>query len=221
MSFYKGVHLFSMLLWAHKHVFNKMDSKYPNDTQQWIVFGSILSWLVEHHYWLMIHVADKQHIQTPSTQWCIIAEDILLFFELTTVTISLIQSLKMVMSKQRQELSKLIINIVVVWRFILLRMMRWTKFIPSQLFNFMICLSQKILLSCTSNTTICGHWICTTTFSKLNNNKHRRRSKIFHFPLWQTDCRSRQSMIWTIMLENQKSFFDANRFNQDAFWLFF
>jgi photosystem II stability/assembly factor-like uncharacterized protein len=59
----------------------------------------------------MIHVADKQPVQTPSTQWWVIAGELAPLFEQITVTFATLQSPNLVIFQQRQEVSNLMADI--------------------------------------------------------------------------------------------------------------
>ncbi|CAK9876325.1 unnamed protein product [Sphagnum jensenii] len=59
----------------------------------------------------MIHVADKRPVQAPSTQWWVIAGALAPLFERITVTFATLQSLNLVISQQRQEVSNLMAEI--------------------------------------------------------------------------------------------------------------
>jgi hypothetical protein len=90
-----------------------MGSKCPKDTTQWVAFGSILRWFLEHRRRLMIHVADKWPIQAPSTQWWVIAGALAPLFERIAVTFAMLQSPNLVISQQHQKVSNLMADIAV------------------------------------------------------------------------------------------------------------
>jgi hypothetical protein len=111
-AFYKIVHAFSVHLHAQQIFIIEMGSKCPKDTTRWVTFGNILCWLLEHHRQLMIHMADKQPIQAPSTQWWVIVGALAPLFERITVTFATLQSPNLVIFQQRQEVSNLMADIV-------------------------------------------------------------------------------------------------------------
>jgi hypothetical protein len=97
-AFYKVAHAFSVHLRAQQILITEMGSKCPKDTTRWVAFDSILRWLLEHRRRLMIHVADKQPVQAPSTQWWVIAGTLAPLFERITVTFATLQSPNLVIS---------------------------------------------------------------------------------------------------------------------------
>ncbi|CAK9235893.1 unnamed protein product [Sphagnum troendelagicum] len=105
-TFYKVAHAFSVHLRAQQILITEMGSKCLKDTMRWVVFGSILRWLLEHRRRLMIHVADKRPVQAPSTQWWVIAGALAPLFERITVTFATLQSPNLVISQQCQEVSR-------------------------------------------------------------------------------------------------------------------
>jgi hypothetical protein len=76
----------------------------------------------------------------------------------------------------------------------------------------------KDVVACTSAIKAHGQVICTTNFLTLKNNKHYRRLTSSRFPLWQTDCKSRWSVIPTTMPGNWKRPRDASGSRQDVSW---
>jgi hypothetical protein len=61
----------------------------------------------------MIHVADKRPVQAPSDLRWVIAAGIAPLFDLIATTFTTIQARNIVISQQRQEMSKLMANIAV------------------------------------------------------------------------------------------------------------
>ncbi len=97
-AFYKVAHTFSVHLRVQQILITEMGSKCPKDTTQWVAFGNILRWLLEHHRRLMIHVVDKWLVQAPSTQWWVIVGALAPLFERITVTFATLQSPNLVIS---------------------------------------------------------------------------------------------------------------------------
>jgi hypothetical protein len=110
-AFYKVAHAFSVHLRVQQILITEISSKCLKDTMQWVAFGSILCWLLEHRRRLMIHMADKRPVQAPSTQWWVIAGALAPLFERIAVTFATLQFPKLVISQQRQEVSNLMANI--------------------------------------------------------------------------------------------------------------
>jgi hypothetical protein len=110
-AFYKTAHAFSVHLRAQPNLIMEMGSKCPKDTTRWVAFGSMLRWKLQRYRRLMIHVADIRPVQAPSDLWWIIAAGIALLFDLIATTFATIQARNIVISQQRQEVSKLMHNI--------------------------------------------------------------------------------------------------------------
>jgi hypothetical protein len=85
-AFYKVAHTFSVHLHAQQILITEMGSKCPKDMTRWVAFSNILRWFLEHRHRLMIHVADKRPVQTPSTQWWVIVGALAPLFERIIVT---------------------------------------------------------------------------------------------------------------------------------------
>ncbi|CAK9208743.1 unnamed protein product [Sphagnum troendelagicum] len=111
-AFYKVAHMFSVHLRAQQILIIKMGSKCPKDMTWWFAFSNILRWLLEHRHRLMIHVANKRPVQTPSMQWWVTAGALAPLFERIAVTFAMLQSSNLVMSQQRQEVLNLMADIL-------------------------------------------------------------------------------------------------------------
>jgi len=89
-----------------------MGSKCPKDTTRWVAFGSILHWLLQNYRRLMIHNAAKRLVQASLEMWWVIAAAISPLFDRIAITFTKIQARNIVISQQRQEMSKLVVDIV-------------------------------------------------------------------------------------------------------------
>ncbi|KAH9251011.1 hypothetical protein BASA81_011187 [Batrachochytrium salamandrivorans] len=111
-SFYKTAHAFSVHLRAQQTLMTGMGSKCPKDTTRWIVFGSILKWIIQHRRQLMVHVTNKRPVQAPSNQWWIIAAALAPVFEKLQITFARLQSPDLIISQQPKFLSNLIVELI-------------------------------------------------------------------------------------------------------------
>jgi hypothetical protein len=110
-AFYKTALAFSVHLRAQPNLIVEMGSNCPKDTTRWVGFGIIMRWKVQRYRRLKIHVADKRPVQAPSDLWWVIAAGIAPLFDFITITFTTIQARNIVISQQRQEVSKLMANI--------------------------------------------------------------------------------------------------------------
>jgi hypothetical protein len=112
-AFYKVAHAYSVHLRVQQNLITDMGSKCSKDTMRWVAFGSILHWLLQNYCQLMIHNAAKCPVQASSKMWWVIAAAISPLFDRIAITFTKIQARNIVISQQRQEMSKLVADIVV------------------------------------------------------------------------------------------------------------
>jgi hypothetical protein len=96
---------------VQQNLITNMGSKCPKDTTRWVAFSSILHSLLQNYRRLMIHNVAKRPIQAPSEMWWVIAAAISPLFDRITITFTKIQARNIVISQQRQEMSKLVADI--------------------------------------------------------------------------------------------------------------
>jgi hypothetical protein len=96
---------------VQQNLITDMGSKCPKDTTRWVAFGSILHWLLQNYCRLMIHNATKRPVQAPSEMWWVIVVAISPLFNRIVITFTKIQARNIVISQQRQEMSKLVVDI--------------------------------------------------------------------------------------------------------------
>jgi len=97
---------------VQQYLITDMGSKCPKDTTRWVAFGSILHWLLQNYRRLMIHNAAKRLVQASLEMWWVIAAAISPLFDRIAITFTKIQARNIVISQQRQEMSKLVVDIV-------------------------------------------------------------------------------------------------------------
>jgi hypothetical protein len=110
-AFYKVAHAYSVHLRVQQNLITNMGSKCPKDTTRWVAFGSILHWFLQNYRQLMIHNVAKRPVQAPSEMWWVIATVISPLFDRIAITFTKIQARNIVISQQRQEMSKLVADI--------------------------------------------------------------------------------------------------------------
>jgi hypothetical protein len=96
---------------VQQNLITDMGSKCLKDTTRWVAFGSILHWLLQNYRRLMIHNAAKRPVQASSKMWLVIAVAISPLFDKIAITFTKIQARNIVISQQRQEISKLVADI--------------------------------------------------------------------------------------------------------------
>jgi hypothetical protein len=110
-AFYKVAHAYSVHLRVQQNLITDMGSKCPKDTTRWVAFGSILHWLLQNYRRLMIHNTVKRPVQESSKMWWVIVAAISPLFDRIVITFTKIQARNIVISQQRQEMSKLVTDI--------------------------------------------------------------------------------------------------------------
>jgi hypothetical protein len=88
-----------------------MGSKCPKNTTRWVAFGGILKWKLTHYRRLQQYVSEKRPVQVPSNSWWVIAAALLPLYDSINITLTTIQARDLIISQQRQEVSKLFANI--------------------------------------------------------------------------------------------------------------
>jgi len=111
-AFYKVAHAYSVHLRVQQNLITDMGSKCPKDTMRWVAFGSILHWLLQNYRRLMIHNVAKRPVQAPSEMWWVIAAAISPLFNRIVIMFTKIQARNIMILQQRQEMSKLVADIV-------------------------------------------------------------------------------------------------------------
>jgi hypothetical protein len=110
-TFYKTAHSLSVHLRAQQTLITDMGSKCPKNTTRWVAFGGILKWKITHYRRLRQYVNEKRSVQAPSNSWWVIAAALSTLYDSINITLTTIQARDLIISQQRQEVSKLFANI--------------------------------------------------------------------------------------------------------------
>ncbi|CAK9879569.1 unnamed protein product [Sphagnum jensenii] len=112
--FYKIAHAFLVHLCTQLNLITEMDdTKCPEDTTRWVVFGKMFKWFLHHRRWLLHYTEEKQPIQVSLPAWWILCAMVTPLFQTMQVTFAKLQCQDLVMSQQMVEIEVFISNICI------------------------------------------------------------------------------------------------------------
>ncbi|KAI9919795.1 hypothetical protein PsorP6_017383 [Peronosclerospora sorghi] len=140
-SFYKTAHAFSVHLRQQQNLILEMQVQYPpadnvflsgsylssyisqslnldmqvqcpRDTNRWMYFERILSFMLKHHRQLEQWIEEKWPVSAPSPTWWVMCASVQPLAELCNTTLTNLQSHDMILCQQMAEIKSLIVHLV-------------------------------------------------------------------------------------------------------------
>ncbi|KAI9921717.1 hypothetical protein PsorP6_000757 [Peronosclerospora sorghi] len=117
-AFYKTAHAFSVHLQQQQNLILEIQVQYPpadnfpRDTNRWMYFERILSFMMKHRRRLEQWIEDKRPVSAPSPTWWVMCASVQPLAELCNTTITIIQSHDMILCQQMAEIKNLIGHLV-------------------------------------------------------------------------------------------------------------
>ncbi|KAI9905404.1 hypothetical protein PsorP6_013625 [Peronosclerospora sorghi] len=111
-AFYKTAHAFSVHLRQQQELILEMQVQFPRDTNRWMYFERILSFMLKHRRRLEQWIEEKRPVSAPSPTWWVMCASAQPLAELFNTTMTILQSHDMILCQQMAEIKSLIGHLV-------------------------------------------------------------------------------------------------------------
>ncbi|KAI9912307.1 hypothetical protein PsorP6_005404 [Peronosclerospora sorghi] len=111
-AFYKTAHAFSVHLRQQQNLILEMQVRCPRDTNRWMYFERILSFMLKHRRRLEQWIEEKRPVSAPSPTWWVMCASVQPLAELCNTTMTILQSHDMILYQQMAEIKSLIGHLV-------------------------------------------------------------------------------------------------------------
>ncbi|KAI9910763.1 hypothetical protein PsorP6_010467 [Peronosclerospora sorghi] len=111
-AFYKTAHAFSVHLRQQQNIILEMKAQCPRDTNRWMYFERILSFMLKHRRLLEQWIEEKWPVSAPSPTGWVMCASVQPLAELCNTTMTILQSHDMILCQQMAEIKSLIGHLV-------------------------------------------------------------------------------------------------------------
>ena len=115
-AFYRIAQEFNDHLRRHANLIREIKSTCPRDTNQWVHFKRILTWMLQWHKRLFDWVAEKHPLSAPSKEWWLFCVVFQLLLVSVNVTMVILQSRDMILSQKEKEIEVLVEKLTIKMR---------------------------------------------------------------------------------------------------------
>ncbi|KAI9920819.1 hypothetical protein PsorP6_000494 [Peronosclerospora sorghi] len=103
-AFYKTAHAFSVHMRQQQNLILEIQVQFPRDTNIWMYFERILSFMLKHRHRLEQCIEKKRPVSAPSPTWWVMCASVQPLVELCNTTMTILQSHDMILSQQMAEI---------------------------------------------------------------------------------------------------------------------
>jgi len=110
-EFYKTAHNLSVHLRKQANLITEMQSTCPKDTNRWVHFGNMISWMITNRRRIKEHLIEKAAVCSPSETWWILAAAVAPIISTVNVTLTVLQGRDIIISQQQRQIDNLVGNL--------------------------------------------------------------------------------------------------------------